>query len=206
LLEIGLTYKVSIPLLARRHGVSKDALYRHSRAHLSPQVKAATLAGARPTAVDLEELQASEAEGLLGQLVAQRARLQAQGELAIELGDVRTAIHTEGAITANLTLVAKLLGQLTVRHEVKHTNLLISADYLQLRQTIVRALVPFPEAAGRWAPPCMTWRRVPRPTSARPRGHRVPSFWSMRKRSNDGRRHSPCDGPGGARPGRGHHL
>jgi hypothetical protein len=44
-------------------------------------------------------------------------------------------------------MVAKLLGQLVQRHEVSRTSILISADYLQLRQAIVTALRPYPEAA-----------------------------------------------------------
>jgi hypothetical protein len=51
--------------------------------------RAAILAAQRPSEVDLEALQRNEPEGLLAQLVAQRARLQQQGELAMEMGDVR---------------------------------------------------------------------------------------------------------------------
>jgi hypothetical protein len=43
--------------------------------------------------------------------------------------------------------VAKLLGQLVQHHEVRHTSLLISADYIRLRQALITALRPFPEAA-----------------------------------------------------------
>ena len=80
-------------------------------------------------------------------IVAQRARLQTMGELAAELGDVKAAVATENAIRGNLELVAKLLGQLVQRHEVARTSILISADYLHLRQAIVAALKPYPEAA-----------------------------------------------------------
>ena len=53
----------------------------------------------------------------------------------------------ENAITANLTLVAKLLGQLVQVHDVRHTNLLVPPDYLKLRSTLIAALRPFPDAA-----------------------------------------------------------
>jgi hypothetical protein len=33
------------------------------------------------------------------------------------------------------------------RHEVRSTSILVSADYITLRQAIVQALRPFPEAA-----------------------------------------------------------
>jgi hypothetical protein len=146
-LEIGLTYKVPKPALARRFGVSTDALFRHARNHLSPQVKAAILGGDKRSAVDLEALQISESEGLLSQLVVQRARLQQHSDLALELGDIKAAVAVENAITTNLTLVAKLLGQLVQHHEVRRTSILISADYLQLRSALLKALRPYPEAA-----------------------------------------------------------
>jgi hypothetical protein len=56
-------------------------------------------------------------------------------------------VAAETAITANLTLVAKLLGQLVQVHDVRHTNLLVSPDYLKLRSTLIAALKPFPDAA-----------------------------------------------------------
>jgi L-serine deaminase len=60
---------------------------------------------------------------------------------------VRACVSVEVAITANLGLVAKLLGQLVQVHEVRKTSILISADYLALRAALVRALRPYPDAA-----------------------------------------------------------
>ena len=134
-------HQVPRRVLAKRFGVSVAALHRHA------QARAAILAAQKPSAVDLEALQRSESEGLLAQLVTQRARLQQQGELALELGDVKAAVAVENAITGNLTLVSRLLGQLVQVHEVRKTSILISADYLALRAAIVRALRPYPEAA-----------------------------------------------------------
>ena len=146
-IELGLVYKVPMPVLSRRFGVGRESLRRHRHNHISPQVAAAILEAQKPSAIDLEALQASESEGLLSQLVSQRARLQTHSEMASELGDVRSAVVCERAITSNLELVGKLLGQLVQRHEVRSTSLLISPDYLELRATLVRALQPFPEAA-----------------------------------------------------------
>ena len=146
-IEIGLVHQVPHRVLAKRFGVSTDAIYRHGRRHLPPQARAAMLTALKPSEVDLEALQRSESEGILSQLVAQRARLQQHGEIAIELGDVRAAVAVEGAVTANLTLVAKLLGQLVQHHEVRSTSLLISPDYIALRSAIVRALAPYPDAS-----------------------------------------------------------
>jgi hypothetical protein len=104
-----------------------------------------------PTSVDLEALERSESEGLLCQLVAQRARLQAHIELASQIGDARLAIMAESRITQNLELVAKLLGQLVNRHETTHTSILLSPDYIRLRQILVETLRPYPEIAAKVA-------------------------------------------------------
>jgi hypothetical protein len=146
-IEIALVHRVSARVIAARFDCSKDAVLRHSKAHLTPVQRAALLAAQRPTDIDLEALRTSEAEGLLSQLVAQRARLQQSAELSLELGDVRGAVVAEGAITANLSLVGKLLGQLVTRYDVRHTSLLISPDYLRLRSTLIAALRPYSDAA-----------------------------------------------------------
>jgi hypothetical protein len=145
--DIGLTHRVPARVLAARFTLSRDAIHRHAKSHLSPVQRASILAHKKPQAIDLDALRVSESEGLLSALVGQRARLQGHAEAAADQGDARAAVSAEGAITANLTLVAKLLGQLAVQHNVTHTSILISADYLALRAALVDALRPFPEAA-----------------------------------------------------------
>jgi hypothetical protein len=140
---LGLIYRVPRPVLAKRYGVSVDALYRHDK-HLSPAQRAALMVAQKPTDIDLEALQRAESEGLIGQLVGQRARLQQLAEMALEAGDVKSAIAVERAVVANLELVGRLVGQLVVRHEVR--NVLISADYIAVRSAILAALAPYPEA------------------------------------------------------------
>jgi hypothetical protein len=138
-------------VLATRFDCSPDALQRHGQRHLSAVQRAAIMNAQAPTSVDLEALERSESEGLLCQLVAQRARLQAHIELASQIGDARLAIMAESRITQNLELVAKLLGQLVQRHETTHTSILLSPDYIRLRQTLVETLRPYPEIAAKVA-------------------------------------------------------
>jgi len=144
--DLGIVHRVPARVLAVRFGLSRDAIHRHAKAHLSPVQRAALLAHAKPQPIDLEALRTSESEGLFSQLVAQRARLQGHAEMAAELGDIRAAVSAETAIQGNLTLVAKLVGQLAVHYKVTHTNLLVSPAYLQLRQAVIAALAPFPDA------------------------------------------------------------
>jgi hypothetical protein len=46
-----------------------------------------------------------------------------------------------------LELTSRLLGTIIHHHEVKTTSILVSTDCLRLRQTIITALRPYPEAA-----------------------------------------------------------
>src|SRR5690349_16765255 len=110
--EIGLVHQVPLRVLARRFDLSLFAIHRHGKNHLTPQMRAAILSAQKPTEVDLEALQRNEAEGILSQLVAQRARLQAHSEMALEVGNVADAVRVEAGITKNLELVARLLGTL----------------------------------------------------------------------------------------------
>jgi hypothetical protein len=146
-IEIGLTYKVPRSTLARRYGLSDDSVTRHAKNHLTPTMRAAILAAQKPAVVDLEALTRSEEEGLLAQLVHQRGRLQLTVEQAQSLGDTSGVVRAERAITQNLELVAKLLGQLVQHHQVTHASVLVSPDYLKLRQVLVETLRPHKAAA-----------------------------------------------------------
>jgi hypothetical protein len=145
-IEIALTYKTPMRVIARRFEVSPHALFRHSKAHLSAAVRAAILTASKPTAVDLDKLRTSEAEGLLSALLCQRARLQQQADMALELGSVHVAVAAEGRITESLRLTAQLTDQLVQHHDVEHRHVLVSEDYLRLRSVLVEALKPYPDA------------------------------------------------------------
>jgi hypothetical protein len=147
LIDIGLVHGIAARVLADRFKLGKDAILRHSANHLSAVQRAALLAHAKPTPIDLDALRTTESEGLLSEIVTQRARLQQTAEVALECGDVRGNIAAENAITANLALAGKLLGMLVQVHDVRHTSLLVSPDYLKLRDALRTALAPHPEAA-----------------------------------------------------------
>lgn len=101
----------------------------------------------RPEAIDLPALQKAEGEGLLAALIAQRARLALAGEKAQEFGNLTDTCRIEAGVIANLRLTAELLGQLTTHHQVTHASVLVSPDYIRLRQAITAALRSHPLAA-----------------------------------------------------------
>jgi hypothetical protein len=147
LVELGLVHRVPVRVLAKRFSLNKDAIFRHRRLHMSPQLVAAIAAAQRPSDIDLEQLQRSESEGLIGSLVAQRARLQLLSEAAFEQGAISAATTVERAITHSLELTSRLLGMIVQQHEVRSTSILVSPDYLRLRHSIINTLRPFPDAA-----------------------------------------------------------
>ena len=89
---------------------------------MPPQLVAAIAMAAHPSEVDLEQLQRSESEGLLGALVGQRARLQLLSEMAFEAGEISAATTVERAITSSLELTSRLLGMIIQRHDVRSTS------------------------------------------------------------------------------------
>jgi hypothetical protein len=150
--DVALAHGLGHDSIGRRYGLSPHSVQRHGRHHIPPQLKAAVQHALHPSAVDLDALKVSEGEGLLHSLVHQRARLAQHIELAVEVGDPGAAIRGEAAITGNLQLVSKLLGVLVNVSEHRHQHLLTHPQYLQLREVLLKALAPFPEAriaAGR---------------------------------------------------------
>jgi hypothetical protein len=145
--DLALTARVPPSVIAKRFEVSIDSVKRHGRNHLTAVQAAALATAMRPSGVDLEELQEREGSSLLGQLVAQRAVLQSIGQSAFEAKQFQAAVSAERCVVANLDLVSRVLGLIVTKHATTSTHLLISPDYLELRSTLVEALVPYPEAA-----------------------------------------------------------
>src|SRR5262245_29302298 len=143
-MDLALARGVSLQALGKRYGVSSDSLYRHRRAHLSPQLRARLLAGP-DTNIDLEALKSSESQSLLANLVAIRHRLFATLDTAEECGDGLLFTRTVSALHTNLELTGKLLGELGIGHQ-SVTNVLVLPAYVEMRVALVNALRGFPEA------------------------------------------------------------
>ncbi|KIZ38071.1 MULTISPECIES: hypothetical protein [Rhodopseudomonas] len=144
--DVALAHGLGHDAIGKRFDLSPHSVQRHAKNHLSPQMMAAVQHALHPCAIDLDALKVSEGEGLLHSLVHQRARLASHIELAVETGDASAAIRGEAAVTNNLQLVSKLLGVLVNVSEHRHQHLLTHPDYLRLRETLLRALAPFPDA------------------------------------------------------------
>jgi hypothetical protein len=117
--------------ITRQYGLSKDAVRRH-REHI-PQL----LVKAH------EAEQMAEADKLLTDIRRRQARTLLMLQKAEKSGDLRTALAAVREARNNIALLAELRGQLDRRPVV---NLMLSAEWLELRALIVGALEPHPDA------------------------------------------------------------
>ena len=103
---------------------------RHKANHLPAKLVMAEKAGEAAEAGTLLE----QVRDLQGRALSILEKAEAAGELRTALGAIREA-------RGNLELLAKLLGKL----EPPTVNLVVSAEWLELRAVIVGALEPHPE-------------------------------------------------------------
>src|SRR5215204_1817549 len=143
-IDLGLARGVSMGALARRYRVGADSLYRHRKAHLPPQLRAALLAGP-DVEIDLDKLRDTESQSLLANLVAIRRRLFASLDTAEECGDGNMISRVASQLHNNLEITGKLVGDLA-SGTTTINNVLVMPAYVEMRVELVRALAPFSEA------------------------------------------------------------
>lgn len=120
--------------IARRHAVSKDALFRHRDTHLpAVMVQAAAETDVRHALDVVAQLKAINAAAMT---VLRDARNVKDGDLALKAID---------RIYRQIELQAKLLGELDERPTI---NVLVSPEWLQVRAVLLEALAPYPEAVA----------------------------------------------------------
>lgn len=64
----------------------------------------------------------------------------------MEAGAVGPVVQLSNVIHRNIELTGKYLGLFAQHHVSSQVNIMISEDYLRLRQSLTMALRPFPEA------------------------------------------------------------
>ena len=143
--DLALSRGVSVTALSRRYKISTDAIYRHSRNHLPPQLRAQLIAGPDIKDLDLDRLRENESQSLLSHLIALRNRLLAGLDVAEEYRDGSMLTRVSAQLHQNLELTAKLVGDLGTGSTTIN-NVLIMPQYVELRVELVKALQPFPDA------------------------------------------------------------
>ena len=130
--------------LAGTYGVNRASLYRH-RKHIP-----AKLAKAH------EAKEIATADNLMGRMAALDAKAQDVYARALKAHNLTAAIAAVRELREITTLYAKISGELQSQNV---TNIIISPEWVNLRNVIIIALEPYPEArravieaVGRCAP------------------------------------------------------
>lgn len=131
--------------ISKRFGISIHVLYRY-KSQLPPQLKAAHMAHKLKAGADLEQLKITESEGILQNLALQRCRLLLVQDAALEAGDRREVAYIGDVINRNIRATGQYLGEFQKVSTQVSLNILVSDEYLQLRQHLMGALAPFPAA------------------------------------------------------------
>jgi hypothetical protein len=138
---------VAVPALARRFDCSEDALRRHKANHVTQTQKAAILAGPELEGIDLSKLREVEEQSSLANLHAIRHRLWAALDYAEGHGDVNQIARVTAQLHKNVELGQLMVGGLHTGTTNITNSILISAEYVNLRISLVKALQIFPDAA-----------------------------------------------------------
>lgn len=118
--------------ISSQYSLSEASVRRHKKAHLPAKLAKAE-----------EAQEVTRADDLLEQLdTLQRATRAILGR-ALQAGDLRTALSAIREARGNLDLLARLIGELKTGATV---NILVTAEWISLRGTLLQALAPYPEA------------------------------------------------------------
>jgi hypothetical protein len=139
----------SLDNISAKYGVSRDAIFRHMRAHVPEDLRAEYL-----SAVPLKELaEKAAAEGcsVLQYLSIVRSVLMNQLQLAASVNDRHGTSALAGRLNETLRTIGQLSGELgdmatrsiTVNGNI---NILNSPVLANLQANLLKALAPFPEA------------------------------------------------------------
>ena len=134
---------------ARKFSLSKHSVARHWNGHVSPERKAALIAG--PAALQsLSAKLGEEAESVLELHKAVRAPLWSAYAAATEAGDTVTMDRLSGRLTESINatqrLTQGLAGSPLVQNNVQ-INLLANPDFERFRSNMLRVVSRFPDAA-----------------------------------------------------------
>lgn len=144
-IELRLANGAPVRVVAAKYGVSKDSLYRHRQLHMPAELVTQLQAtGRRANPADLQELKRTESEGLLQNLVHERARQQRIADKAEAIDDFANATRASVAALKSSELIAKLLGDIKTGNVT--TNILLAPEFHAFRTAVIQALRPYRDA------------------------------------------------------------
>ena len=141
----------TLDVIANKVGVSRDAVARHKRNHLSPAIRAAIIAQKAPDEIDLEAFRTERSEGLLLNIAGLWGRVNAQMNSAEADGDhMATARYMMAAIKL-FELEARFLNELDSGDKHLHLHVLQSPEWLSIRAVIFEVCQNYPEVGVEFA-------------------------------------------------------
>jgi hypothetical protein len=150
-IDLAIATGLSKRAVAERFGVSRDAVWRHARAHLTAEMRAALATKLLQREGDTRRILLEEGVGVTEALKAIRGPLFGLFLAAVDTGDNKAAAALSGRLHENLALVAKLTGELVPHAGTTITNVLLSPDFQRLRAELIRVLARYPEAQAQVA-------------------------------------------------------
>jgi hypothetical protein len=138
----------SLDSISAKYSISRDALHRHMKNHVSEDQRASYLAG-----VPLRELaKRATAEGLsvLEYFGLIRATLMTEFQLAANVHDKNAVATLAGRLIELLREIGRITGEIMrspgVQNVTNTVNFINSPDFLNLQQMLIRRLAGHPEA------------------------------------------------------------
>jgi hypothetical protein len=132
--------------IGERFKVSADSVWRHGKAHLTPEMRAALATKILAREGDMRRVLLEEGVGIVDALKAVRGPLFGLFLAAVDVGDSKAVAGLAGRLHESLALTAKIAGELTPHAAVSITNVLLSPDFMELRAKLLRVLARHPEA------------------------------------------------------------
>ncbi|HEY1504113.1 MAG TPA: hypothetical protein VGF92_07425 [Stellaceae bacterium] len=131
---------------ALKFNTSEDSVWRHWAKHVSENIKAARKVEILKPGAELRNLVVDESRGLLEGLSMIRGALYRQLDTAVEVDDRSAVASLSRALHENLTIVGRATGELLAHQSALAPSVTLQADYLELRNQLIAALRPFPDA------------------------------------------------------------
>jgi hypothetical protein len=148
-IESGLARRVALRKLAKRWGVSIDALHRHKKKLLRDAPEMFLAVQARDWKVKPEELEAlrlETSEGWLKNIRADLGKVLYFRDVAIADGDVQAAAQWTGHVLKYFKLMGEAVQQLKAHTINIQNNFFESPDYRNFQRAILEALADHPAA------------------------------------------------------------
>lgn len=137
----------SIKGTARKFDIDYHALRRHWINHVSPEARAAYIAGAGATKDQLEAIVADESLALVDHYRITRGGLYRAFSAACEAGDGSGLAMLAGRLHENFRDCGRLTGELQRGPLLNiQNNVLVNPDYTKAIARIVSAVAPYPQA------------------------------------------------------------